>query len=217
MALPDALLVLASHWAEAAARLSADRVATIRRNLAAAAHGAEWHPSDLIDAISGVEAEGAQFWDALARSSARRTAEAPAEVMAAVMELRLAIERYERSDVEQGERPDPQEVERAAEERVLLVPMARLLGSQAAASLLVVPHHGERLAPLFQFDQAGEPLGAAVEVNRILEASDDPWGVASWWLTPHASLQAIPADAVRSGRAPEVIAAARAVDALAGA
>lgn len=46
------------------------------------------------------------------------------------------------------------------------------------------------LYPAFQFD----PLAAAIhpvvaEVNQVLGAAEDPWGVASWWISPHARLE----------------------------
>lgn len=37
-------------------------------------------------------------------------------------------------------------------------------------------------APIFQFDNAGELRPIVDEVNRLLGATSDPWGVASWWL-----------------------------------
>ncbi|MCX4683973.1 hypothetical protein OG401_06535 [Kitasatospora purpeofusca] len=48
--------------------------------------------------------------------------------------------------------------------------------------------------PSFQFDGAsGRPLAVVVAVNRLLDADDDPWGVADWWLGANAWLDAVPA------------------------
>ena len=48
--------------------------------------------------------------------------------------------------------------------------------------------------PSFQFDAAsGRPLPTVVAVNRLLDASDDPRGVADWWLGANAWLDAVPA------------------------
>lgn len=48
--------------------------------------------------------------------------------------------------------------------------------------------------PSFQFDTAsGRPLPTVVAVNRLLDASDDPRGVADWWLGANAWLDAVPA------------------------
>ncbi|HEY3318166.1 MAG TPA: hypothetical protein VGK50_07075 [Coriobacteriia bacterium] len=49
--------------------------------------------------------------------------------------------------------------------------------------------------PLFQFDlERRQVRDAVAEVNRILGSVDDPWGVASWWVTPNGALD--------GGRAP---------------
>jgi hypothetical protein len=80
------------------------------------------------------------------------------------------------------------------------------------SDVLVLSRGDERLAPRFQFDTDGRTLlQSVVEVNRILEVDDDPWGCASWWLTPHAALHAIPADEIRIGSEVAVRAAAGAI------
>jgi hypothetical protein len=67
---------------------------------------------------------------------------------------------------------------------------------------------GIRQWPAFQFgpDEAGQALVRAV--NRILEASDDPWGAADWWLGEHHRLAAAPAELIGSARPHLLIAAA---------
>ncbi|MFB6892961.1 DUF3168 domain-containing protein [Kitasatospora sp. NPDC056327] len=53
---------------------------------------------------------------------------------------------------------------------------------------------GTVVLPSFQFDGvSGRPLPAVVAVNRLLDADDDPWGVADWWLGANAWLDAVPA------------------------
>lgn len=43
--------------------------------------------------------------------------------------------------------------------------------------------------PAFQFDVAGRCLNPVVaQVNEELDALGDPWGVGSWWVSPHARL-----------------------------
>lgn len=47
------------------------------------------------------------------------------------------------------------------------------------------------LYPAFQFDQErAEVRPHVAHVNTMLEAAGDPWGVASWWLTPSSRLPA---------------------------
>jgi len=56
--------------------------------------------------------------------------------------------------------------------------------------LLGVPFKNSYLYPVFQFDVARRRVNPVVErVNRLLEASKDPWGVASWWTTPSERLK----------------------------
>jgi hypothetical protein len=43
--------------------------------------------------------------------------------------------------------------------------------------------------PAFQFDVAGRRINpVVVQVNEALDAIGDPWGVGSWWVSPHARL-----------------------------
>lgn len=46
--------------------------------------------------------------------------------------------------------------------------------------------------PAFQFDVAGRCLNPVVaQVNEELDALGDPWGVGSWWVSPHARLSGV--------------------------
>ncbi|WP_327674583.1 DUF3168 domain-containing protein [Kitasatospora sp. NBC_00458] len=65
--------------------------------------------------------------------------------------------------------------------------------------------------PSFQFDGAsGHPLPLVVEVNRLLDADDDPWGVADWWLGANSWLDAVPARLLGTPDERSLLAAARA-------
>ncbi|MDZ4170100.1 MAG: hypothetical protein U1E26_10700 [Coriobacteriia bacterium] len=56
-----------------------------------------------------------------------------------------------------------------------------------------VPHHNQFLYPAFQFDAGAQALHPGVsDVNVLLDAAHDPWGVASWWITPHTALDGAP-------------------------
>ena len=68
------------------------------------------------------------------------------------------------------------------------------------------------LYPAFQFDPRRRDVFPEVrEVNLILGAVDDPWGVASWWISEHARLRTRPADIVGTSRADDLLAAAGAM------
>jgi hypothetical protein len=56
--------------------------------------------------------------------------------------------------------------------------------------LVAVPHRNQYLFPAFQIDvKAGCIRPCVPDVNRLLDAAGDPWGVASWWLLPHGALE----------------------------
>jgi hypothetical protein len=55
---------------------------------------------------------------------------------------------------------------------------------------------GRQQIPAFQFSQAGTPIAVVLTINRLLDADDDPFGVADWWLGRNAWLDAIPADLI---------------------
>ncbi|BAJ27080.1 MULTISPECIES: hypothetical protein [Kitasatospora] len=75
----------------------------------------------------------------------------------------------------------------------------------------LIDHQGRLLLPSFQFDRAtGEPLATVLDVNRLLDADDDPWGVADWWLGRNAWLAGVPAELLGTGRESELLRAARA-------
>jgi hypothetical protein len=69
------------------------------------------------------------------------------------------------------------------------------------------------LYPAFQFDQHKRELYPEVrQVNELLDAAVDSWGVASWWVSSNDYLGgARPLDLVGEARAEEVIRAAQAV------
>lgn len=83
--------------------------------------------------------------------------------------------------------------------------------------LLGVPRDQGYLYPAFQLDLVRRDLYPEVrQVNEILGAADDPWGVASWWLSTNDRLGARPADLVGTDRSEEVVQAARAMTAPVG-
>ncbi len=56
--------------------------------------------------------------------------------------------------------------------------------------LLGVPVNNRYLYPAFQFDLARQHVVVAVQqVNHLLGAAEDPWGVASWWVGANGRLR----------------------------
>lgn len=82
------------------------------------------------------------------------------------------------------------------------------------SSLLGLPRDGGRqyLYPVFQFDPQRQEIRSEVrQVNELLDAANDPWGVASWWVSPHGMLDSRPMDLVGTPQASAVIRAAESV------
>jgi hypothetical protein len=85
------------------------------------------------------------------------------------------------------------------------------------SSLLGVPRGRGYLYPAFQIDVARREVYPEVrEVNETLGAAEDPWGIASWWLSSNDRLGARPADLVGSCRTEDLVQAAKAVTAPIG-
>jgi hypothetical protein len=68
--------------------------------------------------------------------------------------------------------------------------------------LIRLPRADRRVVlPAFQFGQDGSPVPVVAEVNLLLGAAGDPWGVADWWLGQNLWLNGAPADLL--GRVPD--------------
>ncbi len=83
-----------------------------------------------------------------------------------------------------------------------------------SGALLGVPVRNKYLYPSFQVDAERARVHSVVaRVNRLLGARDDPWGVASWWISHHPRLSgACPRDLVGSGQEDTLIALASSDD-----
>ncbi len=80
------------------------------------------------------------------------------------------------------------------------------------SELLGIPHKNTYLYPAFQFDLIRSQINeTAAKVNKLLDAVGDPWGVASWWITPSGSLVgSAPKDLLGTDREEQVLGLARA-------
>ena len=80
------------------------------------------------------------------------------------------------------------------------------------SSLLGLPSGSSFLYPAFQFDTVRRRLfPEVVEVNELIDAAGDPWGVASWWIAENARMAGHPVDCVGTERAPDLVEAAGAL------
>jgi hypothetical protein len=210
MAVAGLLIAAAASWSRLSLELREDQVKLIRRELAAAVHGSEWDPTLIVETLIEAQEPEDTLWRALWEPTPAYPEEpvvySTVDIHWAALELRLAIERSV------GAAPsDPDAVDADAEERVFNAPMHEV--GTAETPLLVLERDGNAYAPAFQFDAEGRLLESAAVVNQILGAGGDPWGAASWWLTPHATLRGIPADLLRFGDPADVVTAAAAAGA----
>lgn len=80
------------------------------------------------------------------------------------------------------------------------------------SALLGLPSGSGFLYPAFQFDTARRRLfPEVIEVNELIDAAGDPWGVASWWMAEDARIAERPVNCVGTDRAPDLVAAAGAL------
>lgn len=73
--------------------------------------------------------------------------------------------------------------------------VVRLMGVEQIGSLILdgevlsYADHGDNLFPTFQFNPiTNRPFEAVKQVNLILDAPNDGWGVTAWWIQPNGSI-----------------------------
>lgn len=77
--------------------------------------------------------------------------------------------------------------------------------------LLGLPRDRRYLYPAFQFDPLRRSVFPEVQtVNELLGAADDPWGVASWWVSVNARIDSAPLELVGIDRSEDLLAVAAA-------
>jgi hypothetical protein len=103
---------------------------------------------------------------------------------------------------EQGQVLRPEQIADEAEARLLSAPAlsadeVRGRGGDPGHQYLIRldSMEGDRF-PAFQFDAAGQPILLVLHINELLEADDDPWGVADWWLGRHSWFSQTPAESI---------------------
>jgi len=76
-------------------------------------------------------------------------------------------------------------------------------------SYICLPHGNKRLIPLFQVNSAGKLDSLVGEVNDLLGALSDPWGVMAWWTRENVWLGGTPLASLGKGQQEAISAAAR--------
>jgi hypothetical protein len=113
---------------------------------------------------------------------------------------------------------EPGEILREAQESILAAPsvteaQVRDCGVDPGSPGLIrlSGTEGDIRLPAFQFGPGGHPYPVVTQINVLLDAGDDPWGVADWWLGLNGWIDAIPAESIGRVDDETLIAAARAV------
>jgi hypothetical protein len=85
--------------------------------------------------------------------------------------------------------------------------------SQLIAIMIPPTKPREIVYPSFQINPRTNTVYREVlQVNEILDAAHDPWGAASWWLSPHGRINATPASLLNtSSRRKQIISLAEAL------
>jgi hypothetical protein len=217
------LRVLADHWDSVTGELPGpdlDRFRGLVERVSAAATAADREDAtdELIDFLMRALRRDHVVRRAIADSARFRSAQALADPPdapgrepgeeAVLAELRRLLDAV---------RETPEAILRAAEARLLAAPAvsaaelrARGGDPEQAHLISLAGPDGPRL-PVFQFDAMGRPLPVVLGINALLDAGDDPWGVADWWLGRNAWLGQAPAESLGRIADDVLLAAARAI------
>ncbi|WP_165502819.1 hypothetical protein [Actinomadura fibrosa] len=210
--------MLADSWGRVAMQVGADTRSLLRRVAARIAAerpgGADWDArNELVEVLSAVLPDDDPLLPVL-RAARRGTA-----VDDVALVSRRLLEEMDGLEVA-GDVIGPQEVEFWAERRLLKAPalseddlVALGLDPDDPDLILLRRPDGGGQWPEFQFSTDGSPIPLVRYINAFLEAADDPWGAADWWLCPNAWLEGrIPSQALGRLDDAVLVSAARAVD-----
>jgi hypothetical protein len=202
--LVEVLHSLAEHWDDISGRLDTEGRARLRRLVAIAA-AEQTGPGERTDAVLEIIAvvlpvlpPQHPFERAIGgKRNAPATLERElsptlAELRAIVGDLPGLDDIPALADLD----PDPSPAAVAAvwgdvRTRLLAAPMVPADDVPAAGPLIRLDDGGREVLPAFQFGADGQPHGVVLAVNEVLDAADDPWGAADWWLLPNSWLRAI--------------------------
>jgi hypothetical protein len=195
MALEDVLRALADHWDDVLARLGAEdraELVDLIQDLNSGSADADDAALDvtplLLRSLPKDHAVLQAIRSGIRLSTTLDRPVIPPELRARLVRLALPGP------------PDPEDIWAGARRRLLQAPslppsMLASIGPDAdLAALIRLPDDdGTVRIPAFQFDPNGVPRPLVLQINRVLDVLDDPWGVADWWLGENAWLQAAPA------------------------
>ncbi len=181
------------RWIDLAARTAADHAGARTRSRSARSFlkiVGEWRR--LVDRLAGEPRRVVDF-DQLADSSLRQ-ARIAGEALATIWQEELLTSPEVARRL--GAKPSNRQ---------------KVNGLRRRSILLGLPRDGGKryLFPAFQIDPARQEIHPEVkEVNQLLDAAADPWGVASWWVSADGGLGSRPMDAVGTPEAAAMIQAA---------
>lgn len=208
------LRTVAEHWLDLLALADEAQTGALRALAGAADRGPEWIRARVADLVVEILPLDHPVVAALDTRRDAGTGVAPVDVPSVERLLELVGELVAEEDVP----PAGDEVVRRITAQLLDLPAVAAEELLAAGvdpgrpGLIRLPtgRGGGRL-PRFQFAGSGRPHDVVLRVNELLDAAHDPWGAASWWVSPHARLDGAPVRLI--GRDDELLLrAARAVE-----
>jgi hypothetical protein len=223
MTLPNAMRVLAEWWDDVAARLDDEQRVALEgltdELLQSEGVGRRDIALDIMELLMAVLSPEHPVRRAFAAES-QKFERGSGDWDPALAALRPQVALIIRGGVlaARAEGPDrPGSIRREAERSLLAVPAldaaeVRRRGTdpQDPGLIRLGPSDEHEQLPAFQFGADGRPHPVVITVNLLLDAQDDPWGVADWWLGGNAWIGAVPADLIGQVDDQILIAAARA-------
>lgn len=225
MSFDPVMRVIAAHWDSVEGHLTPDAArrfrALVERFTAVEATADDRLDAaeELLDMLAAALPATHPVRRAIADPASSRSARtiASAEEQALIEELRRLLEpQLDAMFGRQAPRPEagaessgppqpplpPDEIARYATGRLLAAPtltaedLRRRGGDPGQEHLIRLDSDDGARFPLFQFDASGRPLRLVLDINALLDADADPWGVADWWLGRNSWLSRTPAESI---------------------
>jgi hypothetical protein len=228
--LADVIEIIAAQWDDVLRYLSADDrkrlIALVQEFLAGAGEAARYDAAqEIVDTVAPALPADHPVRRAIA-SEGTKYAVGQLDWSPAVQTLWTRLETAGPGPFAAGQpgagpelsQAEPHDIAGEVPERILAAPAVtetqlrdRGVDPNAPGLIRLSRPDGDVRLPAFQFDPGGHPYAVVMRINLLLDADDDPWGVADWWLGPNGWIGAVPAESI--GRIDDtlLVAAAQAV------
>jgi hypothetical protein len=210
MSLDLVMRAIAGHWDSVESQLTAEAARRFRTLVGqfiaagATADGRLDAADELTDMLAVALPADHPVRRAIADPTSSRSglAVAPAEDQALIEELRQLLEPEMAALLGPSGLLPPEEIAQDTMGRLLAAPalsvadLRRQGGDPDQEHLIRLQDRDGLRFPVFQFDAAGRPFRLVLDINALLDADADPWGVADWWLGRNSWLSRTPAESI---------------------